>query len=232
MGSIRLHMGAISDGMEISGADFRYLRTVMRVSPGDSLLVFNEDDGEFEASISEVSKKSLSLILGRRMRGIDSSRLPDVELAFSPIRHARQDFMVEHATELGAIALSPIVMERSQVRDFNAERARSIAKEAAEQSGRLSVPRIGEPVKFADFLGSFDFDSRSLVFLDERKSAEKHRMPPAPATLLIGPEGGFSPAEFAALEGSKAIGISLGPLVLRAETAALAALATFNAEAR
>ncbi|MDR3126189.1 MAG: 16S rRNA (uracil(1498)-N(3))-methyltransferase [Rickettsiales bacterium] len=229
---VRVHVEDISPRLELKGADFHYLHDVMRLGPGGAVNVFNEADGEFGARVSEVSRRSVVLDVGGMVRGPESESLQDIGLAFSPIRHARQDFMVEHATELGAMSLSPVVMERSQVRAFNAGRAREIARQASEQSRRLSVPEVLSPVRFADFMAGFDFKSRRLVFLDERPSAKRAPMPPAPATFLVGPEGGFSEAEFAALDASPAVGISLGPLVLRSETAALAALAAYGAGAR
>ena len=212
------------------GDDLHYLKNVMRQGIGDMLLLFNETDGEFDSRILSASKKEIVAEQVTCKRSPSDERLPDTELIFPPIRHSRQDMLVEKATELGVKTLSPALMKNSAIKNINTARAYIIAKEAAEQSERLSVPQINPLVKLGDILARFDFKSRTLVYLDERRVSATKQLPgiKGPVSFLVGPEGGFAPEEFAALEKTPAVGVNLGRLVLRAETAAIAILTLHN----
>ena len=230
--AIRLYMEDIGNRIALAGADFHYLARVMRIGVGDSVNIFNSEQGEFLATVAEVSKHSVTLLVGNQVRAPGTGNLPDLGLAFSPIRHTRQDSLIEHATELGVTRITPVLMRHSSNRAFNTDRAQLIVKEAAEQSGRLSLPVVKELEPFDKWLAKFDFKARRLVYLDCRPDANELTANNLPATILLGPEGGFSPEELSALAKTPAEAVTLGSLVLRSETAGLAALAIYNAEVR
>ena len=219
----------------VTGEDFHYLKNVMRVSNGRIINIFNEKDGEFSSIVKSVTKKDIILDVMENIKTSETENITDTELIFTPIRHTRQDILIEKATELGVTTLSPIITENTSVKDINTERALSIAKQAAEQSRRLSIPKINELVTFNNKIKNFNFSERKLIYLDERqnltnpttaKILEKYQN--TPTSFLIGPEGGFTIEEFQILENSNAIGISLGQRILRAETASIAVLAIYN----
>jgi 16S rRNA (uracil1498-N3)-methyltransferase len=183
--------------------------------------------GEWLARISEAAKKRMTLTVDRKTREAES--IPDVWLAFAPVKRAQTDWLVEKATELGAARLVPVTTQRTVAERVKLERLKSIAIEAAEQCGRTRVPEIVEPVHLRRFLEELD-PARHLYFADENGGeplASSFRE--GPAAILVGPEGGFTDEERALVRGSGASAVSLGPRILRAETAALASLSAYMA---
>jgi 16S rRNA (uracil1498-N3)-methyltransferase len=206
-----------------------YLVNVLRMQGGDPVLVFNGRDGEWKAELASHSKKSAGLIAREQVRAQTDG--PDLTYLFAPLKHARLDYMVQKAVEMGASRLVPVLTRRTQVHRINIDRMRANAIEAAEQCGILSLPGIEEPRGLSDVLASWPQD-RLLVFCDEDapvgdpvaalRPVSAHRS----CAVLIGPEGGFDPAERELLKRvTPSVCISLGPRILRADTAAVAALA-------
>jgi 16S rRNA (uracil1498-N3)-methyltransferase len=216
--------------LEPSPAQCHYLLTVMRRRDGDVVLLFNGRDGEWRASVEVFERRRCRLAIGEQSR--PQRPEPGPTLLFAPLKRIRQEFLIEKATELGVATLAPVLCRRSVVDRLNRNRLLSIAIEAAEQSGRLTIPEVEQTVPLADrlaergnghclFVG--DETGGGLPFAD---ALEEH----GAGDVLIGPEGGFDPEELADLRASQGIvPVSLGPLTLRAETAALAALACWQA---
>jgi 16S rRNA (uracil1498-N3)-methyltransferase len=221
----RLHDGA---RVELDAAQANYLGNVLRLGQGAELLVFDGRSGEWLARIVEVAKKRMVLAVERHTREAES--IPDVWLAFAPVKRAQTDWLVEKATELGAARLIPLITQRTIVDRVKLERLEAIAIEAAEQCGRTRLPQIDEPLPLSRFLES---NGRKLYFADEAGGERASAVfEPPPATILTGPEGGFTDEERATIRAAaNAVPISLGPRILRAETAALAALAAYMAVA-
>jgi 16S rRNA (uracil1498-N3)-methyltransferase len=222
---------ALSEGaaVELDAAQANYLGNVMRKGVGDELLVFDGRSGEWVARIGEAGKKkSMLLQVERRTRQPES--LPDLILAFAPVKRAQTDWLVEKATELGVARLQPVMTRRTVAERVKLERLRAIAIEAAEQCGRTVLPEIADPMSLAAFLDQRE-DSRRLYFADEQGGeAVASAFAPGPAAILTGPEGGFDDSERAAIRAApNSVAISLGPRILRAETAALAATAAWMA---
>ena len=217
---------AEGERVALSPEQARYLFGVMRLGVGDALAVIDGRSGEHEATVAEAGRRSGALVLGRRTRPLAPP--PDLWLLFAPIKKARTDFIVEKATELGAARICPVRTDRTQSERVRTDRLRAHAIEAVEQCGGTFLPEVGELAPLGAVLDAWD-PARALVFCDEALAGEASRIDaPAPAALLIGPEGGFSPAERARLRGM-ARPVSLGPRVLRADTAAVAALALWQA---
>ncbi|HEU5482660.1 MAG TPA: 16S rRNA (uracil(1498)-N(3))-methyltransferase [Sphingomicrobium sp.] len=214
----------------LDGAQANYLGNVLRLREGAQLLVFDGSSGEWIARISEAAKKRMTLTVDSQTREPES--IPDVWLAFAPVKRAQTDWLVEKATELGVARLVPIETQRTVVERVRLERLESIAIEAAEQCGRTRLPEISEPLPLAHFLKHRE-PSRTLYFADEAGGeAAAGAFTAGPAAILTGPEGGFTDEERALVRAApNAIPISLGPRILRAETAALAALAIYMAVA-
>ena len=214
--------------VDLDASQANYLGNVMRLGEGAELLVFDGSSGEWLARISEAGKKRMALTVERRTR--EPEAIPDVWLAFAPVKRTQTDWLVEKATELGVAKLIPVITHRTIAERVKLERLGSIAIEAAEQCGRTRLPTIDVPVSLAQFLKQAD---RAIYFADEgggEPAASAFK--PGPAVILTGPEGGFTDDERAAIRGvSNAIPVSLGPRILRAETAALAALAAYMAVA-
>jgi 16S rRNA (uracil1498-N3)-methyltransferase len=212
-----------------------YLKNVLRLGAGARVAVFNGRDGEWVAEIAEIGKSSTSLLLtGQSRPQIDE---PDIWLAFAPIKRARIDFIAQKATELGASLLWPVLTERTNVERVKTDRLLANAIEAAEQTARLGIPEIREPVRLDALLDAWPED-RPLIVCDETGAgnpiADVLSGPPfkggTPSGLLIGPEGGFADRELDRLrQCSFVTPVSLGPRLLRADTAALAALACWQA---
>jgi 16S rRNA (uracil1498-N3)-methyltransferase len=210
-----------------------YLGNVLRLSAGGTILVFNGRDGEWQASIAG-SKRPDSLKLVAQTRPQD--RLPDLAYVFAPLKHARLDYMVQKAVEMGASSLQPVLTRFTQVARVNGERMRANVIEAAEQCGILSIAAVAEPVSLDRYLGQRP-PQRLLVFCDEAADAanplQTLRSNATASTgidVLIGPEGGFAEEERSILLRQPRISrLSLGPRVLRADTAAVAALALVQA---
>ncbi len=204
----------------------------MRLRLGDAVLVFNGRDGEWLAEITG-QKKSASTLTAREMLRSQTGG-PDVHYLFAPLKMARLDYMVQKATEMGAAALRPVITRRTIAGRVKLERMRANAIEAAEQCGVLRVPEIHEPQKLDAILGDWPVE-RALIFADESAPLASPlkalaQVPQGPAALLIGPEGGFDEEERATLRRLPFVHpISLGPRVMRADTAAVAALALVNA---
>lgn len=227
----RLYLpGKISDGarIDLDGGQANYLGNVMRLGEGDPVLVFDGVTGEWLARIVECGKKRMAIAIESHVR--EAETVPDVWLAFAPVKRAQTDWLVEKATELGASRLLPLITSRTIVDRVKMDRLSSIAIEAAEQCGRTRLPDIDVPVKLAEFVKGQD-GSRTIYFADEGGGAAPARaMGPGPAVLLVGPEGGFTDDERAMVRAAPgAVAISLGPRILRAETAALAALTAYMA---
>ena len=207
-----------------------YLGNVLRMGAGAELLVFDGRSGEWLARVADVAKKRMTLCVARRTR--EPETIPDVWLAFAPVKRAQTDWLVEKTTELGAARLIPVITRRTVAERVKLERLEAIAIEAAEQCGRTRLPEIAEPMPLAKFLDRRD-PGRTLYFADENGGeAAASAFREGPALILTGPEGGFTEDERALVRGApNSIAISLGPRILRAETAALAALASYMAVA-
>ena len=214
--------------VELDGAPAHYLGTVLRLKEGAELLLFDGHTGEWLAKIVLVRKGRVVVVAERQTRELET--VPDLWLAFAPVKKGRVDWLVEKAVELGVARLLPVVTQRTIVDKLNLERMRAHIVEAAEQCGRTALAEIDEPVKLEAFLRARD-PSRTLYFADETGGeAAASAFAPGPSLILTGPEGGFTPDEAAAIRAApNARPISLGPRILRAETAALAAVATWMA---
>ena len=212
--------------VELDAGQANYLGNVMRLGEGAELLLFDGRSGEWLGRIAEAGKKRMVLTVDRRVR--EPETIPDMWLAFAPVKRTQTDWLVEKATELGVARLMPVVTQRTIVDRVNLDRLESIAIEAAEQCGRTIVPEIAEPVALPRLLKERDAE-RTLYFADEaggEPAATAFR--PGPALILTGPEGGFTDGEREAIRAApNSVAISLGPRILRAETAALAALAAW-----
>ena len=210
-----------------------YLVNVLRLSAGAPVLLFNGRDGEFSASLNTSSRKAASLAIGSRTRAQEQP--PDVDYLFAPLKHARLDYMAQKAIEMGARRLRPVVTRHTQVARVNLERLRANAIEACEQCGVIWTPEIAPVQPLAEALKSWPAE-RLLVFCDEE--AEPNSALDALGSaradggvgLLIGPEGGFDDDErVAILSAPRVLRLNLGPRILRADTAAVAALALIQA---
>ena len=211
-----------------------YLGNVLRLSAGDTILVFNGRDGEWQATIAG-RKRADSLEIMTQTRPQD--RLPDLAYIFAPLKHARLDYMVQKAVEMGASSLQPVLTRFTQVSRVNGERMRANVIEAAEQCGILSIAAVAEPLPLDRYLNQRNA-GRLLVFCDEAAEvlnplqalqsglSTSHGIDVHGIDVLIGPEGGFAEEERAILlRQPRTLRLSLGPRILRADTAAVAALA-------
>ena len=214
--------------IDLDAGQANYLGNVMRLGEGAELLAFDGSSGEWIARIAEAGKKRMALAVGRRTR--EPETISDVWLAFAPVKKGRVDWLVEKATELGIARLLPVITRRTIVERVKLERLEAIAIEAAEQCGRTRLPAIEAPVQLAQLLKQ---GGRQLYFADEGGGdPAASTFKPGAATILVGPEGGFTDEERAAIRAvPTAVPISLGPRILRAETAALAALTAYMAVA-
>ena len=212
--------------IELGAGQANYLGNVMRMGEDAELLVFDGRSGEWLARIAEAGKKRMTLSVERQTR--ESETVPDVWLAFAPVKRTQTDWLVEKATELGAARLIPEMTQRTVAERVKLERLESIAIEAAEQCGRTILPELAEPLSLARFLEQREA-SRTLFFANEaggERASDAFKA--GPACILTGPEGGFTDDERAAVRAvSNSVPISLGPRILRAETAALAALSAW-----
>ncbi|MGD0024779.1 MAG: 16S rRNA (uracil(1498)-N(3))-methyltransferase [Xanthobacteraceae bacterium] len=231
----RLHVEAPLDEGTIVGLDraqAHYLTTVLRLKEGHRVLVFNGRDGEWSATI-DVHKRAALLRVGAKTRA--QTAPADLHYLFAPLKAARLDYMVQKAVEMGVSRLQPVLTRHGQVARVNTSRMRANAIEAAEQCGILSLPEIAQPAALARLLAEHD-RARWLVFCDEDAAvanpvAALSAVPPrAPLSVLVGPEGGFAEDERAALiKLPNVVRLALGPRILRADTAAVAALALVQA---
>jgi len=211
-----------------------YVRNVLRMKPGDGVLVFNGRDGEWHAEITELTRKGVTLYVSELSR--PQTPAGDLHYLFAPLKHARLDYMVQKATEMGASKLQPVLTQHAQVKRINVDRMRANAVEAAEQCGLLTVPEIGDVIGLQALIADWS-EERTLVFADEAASVEPAAerllaLRGRPIAVLVGPEGGFSHEERDLLRGLPyVVPVSLGPRVLRADTAAVAALTLVQAVA-
>lgn len=242
--------GALKAGADLTldKSQAHYLRNVLRLKAGDGVLAFNGKDGEWRATVAGEGKRT-ALALQERSRPQTEPR--DLHYLFAPLKHERLDYMMQKAVEMGVSRLQPVLTRHTQVQRVNVERMRANAIEAAEQCGVLSIPEIGEPMTLARALAARKPD-RLLVFCDEAadvkdpvaalanaREAPSAMLPltmssagggPQALALLIGPEGGFAEEERdALLKQTNIVRLSLGPRILRADTAAVAALALIQA---
>ncbi len=221
--------------LPLDRAQANYLLNVLRLRAGDVVLVFNGRDGEWRAEIAPDGRKSADLVVGERLREQEAG--PDLVYAFAPLKHARLDYMVQKAVEMGASRLQPTLTRRTQAARVNLERMRANAVEAAEQCGILALPEILAEAPLERVLAGLE-PERVLVFCDEdapgrdplEALAAARGDPALKLAVVVGPEGGFTDEERAVvLRHPRVARVSLGPRILRADTAAVAALALVQA---
>ena len=221
---------ALAEGarVDLDSGQVNYLGNVLRLGEGAQLLIFDGESGEWLARIDEATKKRMALVVERSTRPPET--IPDLWLCFAPVKRQATDWLVEKATELGAARLVPVITSRTVVERVKLERLESIAIEAAEQCGRTRLPAIRELVPLARFLANRE-PERTLYFADEGGGeAAATAFKPGPAAILTGPEGGFTDEERSAIRATaNTVPVSLGPRILRAETAALAAITIYMA---
>ena len=212
--------------VELVGGQANYIGNVMRLGEGAELLVFDGSSGEWLARIVETGRKRMALAVERRTR--EPEAIPDVWLAFAPVKRSQTDWLVEKATELGVAKLIPVMTQRTIAERVKLDRLEAIAIEAAEQCGRTRLPTIEAPVALQKWLDTSG-TGRALYFADEGGGQPAGTaFKPGSATILTGPEGGFTDEERASIRAAEnAVPVSLGPRILRAETAALAALSSY-----
>jgi len=219
--------------LALDAGQANYLGNVLRLAAGDAVLIFNGRDGEWRGTLASTGKRKLAVTLDECTR--PQTRALDLHYLFAPLKHARLDYMVQKAVEMGASRLQPVITRHAQVTRINLERMRANAIEAAEQCGILTLSEIGEPLHFDRMVAERDA-ARLLVFCDEDAEvkdpvaalAAVHRG--GTLAVLVGPEGGFAEDERAALLAApNVVRLALGPRILRADTAAVAALALVGA---
>lgn len=234
-GGVRLYVEEpLGEGAAVVLGDsqMHYLLHVMRARIGDRLRLFNGLDGEWRARIAEIAKRALRLEC--ETQTAPQREVPDLWLVFAPIKKTPADYLTQKATELGVRVLQPVTTRRTIVGRINTGRMRANAIEAAEQSGRVSVPDVRDLVELERLLGNWPRERR-ILFCDEAGEAPPiaealRKSPAGPWAVLTGPEGGFDPSERAQLrELASVVPASLGKRILRADTAALAALAVWQA---
>lgn len=221
-------LGDLAAGNEVNPGEpaIHYLRNVLRLAAGAGVLVFNGREGEWRARVVIPSKRELKLEILEQTRAQPAAS--SLHYAFAPVKHARLDFMVQKAVELGAGRLTPVITRHTQVSRVNTDRMRANMIEAAEQCGVMALPVVDAPVAFDRWLAGVEA-ARTIVFCDEDAEisdpVKALQMQNGPFTLITGPEGGFGESERAALlMHEPVIRLSLGPRILRADTAAVAAL--------
>ena len=223
---------AAGGSIEVTPGQAHYLLSVLRLNGGAAVAIFNGTDGEWLSHIAESRNKDVVLTVEHQLRKAGPEG--DLWLLFAPIKRARLDWLVEKTTELGVSALLPVWTAHTQAERVNLDRLRARAIEAAEQSERLSIPELRPPEKLGPLLASWP-PERRLIVCDETGGGEPlgeaaARLPSGPAALFTGPEGGFDQRELDAIAKLSFVSrVRLGPRVLRAETAALAALAVYQA---
>ena len=224
----------LAQGMRVEAGPeaFNYLANVLRMKDGEEILVFNGRDGEWRACLHFESKKKLALEPVERTRAQPPT--PDLVYCFAPLKQGRLDYLVQKAVEMGAGTLQPVITQHTQVARIGTDRIEANAIEAAEQCGVLAIPQTREPVKLDRLLDSWE-PERRLVFCDEAHDTHNplpllQSLPRGPLGVLIGPEGGFSDQERQMLHKLPFVtAIPLGQRILRADTAAVAALALIQA---
>jgi 16S rRNA (uracil1498-N3)-methyltransferase len=219
-------------GMAITldGAPANYLANVMRLKAGDPVRLFDDRTGEWLASVRDVAKRTITLGIEDKLS--EREAVPDLWLLFAPIKKGRIDWLIEKTTELGVARLQPVITRRTIVDRLNLDRLRAHMIEAAEQCDRTALPVMNEPMKLEALLRGWDA-GRALIFADETGGAPLTQVAKkGPAAILIGPEGGFTDEERDTIgKVAGACPVSLGPRILRADTAAAAAIAVWMAAA-
>ncbi|MFK4003760.1 16S rRNA (uracil(1498)-N(3))-methyltransferase [Qipengyuania sp. NPDC077563] len=224
----------LSDASEIrvEGNQAHYLGKVMRIAPGDTVILCDNRTGEWAAEVIDAGKRHVTLAPRENLR--PREEVPDFWLCAALLKKDRFDLVLEKATELGVARIQPVVTSRCVADKLNPERANTIVTEAAEQCARTALPDVTEPKKLDALLRDWPQD-RTLFFADEEggeAAADAFCYADGPAALLTGPEGGFTDQERAAIRAHPSVrAISLGPRILRGETAALAGIAVWMAEA-
>lgn len=223
---------SLSEGaaLTLEGAQANYLGAVMRLQAGDEVKLFDDVTGEWLAEIVAGGKKRVGLVVRRKLR--EREAVPDLWLVFAPIKRGRIDWVAEKASELGVARVVPVITRRTIVERLNSERLRAHMIEAAEQCERTALPVLEEPRKLERLLAEWPAE-RTLLFADERGGEPlAGAAMPGPTAILIGPEGGFTPEEREAIRSlPQTRPVSLGPRILRADTAAVAAVAVWMAGA-
>ena len=214
----------------LDGAPANYLANVLRLVPGAQVKLFDDCSGEWLGELIEAGRKRVTLVVGERIRPREP--VPDLWLLFAPIKRGRIDWLVEKATELGVARLVPVLTQRTIVDRLNFDRLRAHSIEAAEQCERTALPELAEPAKLERLLAGWPED-RALLFADEGGGVPlATAAAPGPAAILVGPEGGFTDAERAAINAVPAARpVSLGPRILRADTAAIVGVSLWMAAA-
>jgi 16S rRNA (uracil1498-N3)-methyltransferase len=232
MNKIRLfvdHTLGEAQSVPLNKDQAHYIFSVMRKSIGETILIFDGNNGEWKASIEEISKKSGVLLCIKQTK--PQIMPPDLWLFFSPLKKVRTDFIVEKATELGVAKIIPVQTEHTNADRVNLSRLSAHAIEAAEQCGGTYIPKIEELQKINEVLENFPLDRR-LLFCDEKLQASEvnlENLKKGKWAILVGPEGGFSEIERNYLKGLKfTFSISLGPRILRADTAAVTAISLWQ----
>lgn len=217
--------------ISLEPAQANYVLNTLRMKAGDALALFNGTDGEWRARITHAAKRTAEVVLEAQLR--PPLPVPDLWLAFAPVKNEKIDYIIKRCTELGVAKFLPVMTARTIVSRVNLERLHANAVEAAEQCERTDVPEIISPQPLEKLLAAWP-SARTLLFCDEAGGGARARellpnLPRGPYGVLIGPEGGFTDAERRVLLGLPFVkSLSLGPRILRAETAALAALATLQ----
>lgn len=218
--------------LALEGSQAHYLGKVMRVRAGDSVILCDDISGEWAARVAAVGKRDVVLEVAQRLRPREA--VPDLWLCPALLKKDRFDLVLEKATELGAARIAPVLTRRCVADKLNLERASAVTTEAAEQCARTALPELAQPVKLDALLASWPAE-RALFFADEtggEPAAAAFAAHSGPAAILTGPEGGFDDAERTAIRAHpQARPISLGPRILRGETAAIAALSVWMAVA-
>ena len=231
----RLYVDAALEAGAVIACDkdqSNYLANVLRLEAGAEILLFNGQHGEWRATLTEASKRHCTLTVDAQVRAQETG--PDIHYLFAPLKRTRLDYMVQKAAELGVSTLRPVITRRTIAERVNLERMRANAVEAAEQCGILHVPSVVEPERFERLISAWD-SNRRLIFCDEAADCSSPlavlgKLTPGPFAVLIGPEGGFDPDERDMLLSKPfTVPLSLGPRIMRADTAAVAALALVNA---
>ena len=229
-----LRKGAVLD---LDRGQSNYLINVLRLKDQAPVLLFNDSDGEWQAHLKLLGRKKAEFEVISQTRPQPPVPPQDLHYLFAPIKQARLEYMVQKAVEMGVSTLQPVLTDYTQLRKLNLERMAAHAVEAAEQCGILNIPEIHQPVTISELLGNFPADRR-ILFCDEGEESQNplvalnalQDQEPQKLAVLIGPEGGFSPPERERLKSlSNVTPIPLGPRVLRADTAAVAALALVQA---
>ena len=220
------------EAVEATSDQYNYLANVLRMTDGAEILLFNGRDGEWRTTLSFPTRKKILLTATEQTRA--QPQTPDLHYLFAPLKTGRMDYLVQKAVEMGAGVLQPVMTQHVQGKITNLDKLRANVTEAAEQCGILAIPQVLEPIKLRDLLDSWDA-SRRIIYCDEGDEGQNplpilSRIEEKQIALLVGPEGGFSDEERQLLRDHAAVTpIPLGPRILRADTAAVAALAVIQA---